>query len=91
MQEPWVQSLVGEDPTCLMVAQTVKSLPAMRETWVQSLGRGDPLEKEMTPTPVLCLENPMDRGAWWAAVPGVTESDKLSDSTFTFHTVFHSG
>ena len=40
------------------MAQTVKSLPAMRETWVQSLGRGDPLEKEMAPTPVLCLENP---------------------------------
>ena len=22
-----------------------------------------------------CLENPMDRGAWWATVPGITESD----------------
>ena len=32
-----------------LVAQTVKSLPAMLETWVQSLGREDPLEKEMTP------------------------------------------
>ena len=30
-----------------MVAQSVKHLPAMRETWVQSLGREDPLEKEM--------------------------------------------
>ena len=30
-----------------MVAQTVKCLPAMRETWVQALGREDPLEKEM--------------------------------------------
>ena len=30
-----------------LVAQTVKHLPAMRETWVQSLGREDPLEKEM--------------------------------------------
>ena len=29
------------------VAQTVKRLPAMRETWVQSLGQEDPLEKEM--------------------------------------------
>ena len=29
------------------MAQTVKRLPAMRETWVQSLGREDPLEKEM--------------------------------------------
>ena len=29
------------------VAQTVKILPAMQETWVQSLGQEDPLEKEM--------------------------------------------
>ena len=29
------------------MAQMVKRLPAMRETWVQSLGREDPLEKEM--------------------------------------------
>ena len=28
------------------MAQLVKNLPAMRETWVQSLGREDPLEKE---------------------------------------------
>ena len=30
-----------------MVAQTVKRLPAMQETWVPFLGREDPLEKEM--------------------------------------------
>ena len=35
-----------------------------------------------------CLENPMDRGAWKAAVHGVTKSrTRLSDFTFTFH--FH--
>ena len=33
---------------CSLVAQLVKSLPAMRETWVQSLGLEDLLEKEMT-------------------------------------------
>ena len=33
-----------------------------------------------------CLENPMDGGAWWAAVHGVTEGwTWLSDFTFTFH------
>ena len=33
-----------------------------------------------------CLENPMDGGAWWAAVHGVTKSRaRLSDFTFTFH------
>ena len=30
-----------------LVAQGLKRLPAMRETWVRSLGREDPLEKEM--------------------------------------------
>ena len=30
-----------------MVAQLVENLPAVQETWVQSLGREDPLEKEM--------------------------------------------
>ena len=35
-----------------------------------------------------CLENPMDRGAWWTAVHGVAEGwTRLSDFTFTFH--FH--
>ena len=33
-----------------------------------------------------CLENPMGRGAWWAAVHGVAKSQtRLSDFTFTFH------
>ena len=39
-----------------------------------------------TPLQYSCLENPMDRGAWWAAVHGVTKSwTRLSDFTFTFH------
>ena len=33
-------------------APTVKNLPAMQETWVQSLRQEDPLEKEMQPTPI---------------------------------------
>ena len=41
-----------------------------------------------TPLQCSCLENPMDGGAWWAAVHGVAESrTRLSDFTFTFH--FH--
>ena len=32
-----------------LMAQMVKNLPAMQETWVRSLGRKDPLEKEMAP------------------------------------------
>ena len=44
-------------------------------------GNGNPLQYS-------CLENPMDRGAWWAAVHGVAKNRTwLSDFTFTFH--FH--
>ena len=53
----------------------VKNLPAMRETWVQSLGRKDPLEEGMaTHSNILAWRIPMDRGAWWATVHGVTKS-----------------
>ena len=39
-----------------------------------------------TPLQYFCLENPMDGGAWWAAVHGVDKSQTwLSDFTFTFH------
>ena len=42
-------------------------------------GNGNPLQYS-------CLKNPMDRGAWWAAVHGVTKSlTRLSDFTLTFH------
>ena len=58
-----------------LVVQTVKSLPAMRETWVQSLGWEDPVEKEMaTHFSVLASKNPMDAGAWQATVHGVAKS-----------------
>ena len=41
-----------------------------------------------TPLQYSCLENPMDGGAWWAAVHGVAKSrTQLSDFPFTFH--FH--
>ena len=41
-----------------------------------------------TPLQYSCLENPVDGGAWWAAVHGVAKSGtRLSDFTFTFH--FH--
>ena len=47
-----------------LVAQTVKNLLAMQETWVRSLGGEDPLKKEMaTPLQYSCLENSMDRGS----------------------------
>ena len=56
-----------------LVVQLIKNLPAMRETWVLSLGWEDPLEKGMaTHSSVLAWRIPMDRGAWWATVHGVT-------------------
>ena len=43
---------------------------------VKCLGWEDPLEEKMdNPFQYSCLENPMNRGAWRATVPGVTESD----------------
>ena len=53
-----------------LVDQLVKSLPVKQKTWVQSLDWEDPLEKENgNPLQYSCLENPMDRGTWWATQP----------------------
>ena len=52
-----------------LVAQLVKNPPAMRETWVQSLGWEDPLEEGMaTQSSILAWRIPLDRGAWWPTV-----------------------
>ena len=65
-----------------MVVHMVRNPPAMQETQVQSLGREDPLEKEMaTHSSILAWEIPMDRVAWWAAVHGVPSRMQLSDWT----------
>ena len=63
------------------MAQLVKNPPAMWETWVQYLGREDPLEKGMaTHSSILAWRIPMDRGAWWATVYEVAKSQtQLSD------------
>ena len=57
-----------------LVVQVVKNLPAMRETWVRSLGWDDSPEEEMAP----CSSK--DRRAWWDTVHGVPKSwTRLSD------------
>ena len=62
-------------PRASLVAQTVKSPPAMQETRVQSLGWEDPLEECMaTHSSILAWRIPMDRGDWWAIVHGVAKS-----------------
>ena len=58
-----------------LVAQTVKNLTAMRETWVRSLDWEDPLEDGMaTHFSILVWKITMDRGAWRATVHGVTKN-----------------
>ena len=56
----------------------VKNQPVMKETQVPSLGREDPLEKEMATHSIILawssMGNPMDKGAWQASVHGVTKS-----------------
>ena len=82
VQETLVQSLGWEDPLELgigcplqfscasLVAQIVKNLPAMSETWVWSPGEGHGY-----PLQYSCLENPTDGGAWRAMGQSVTESN----------------
>ena len=70
-------------------------LPQRRQILYQLSHKGSPRILQWiaypfngTPLQYPCLENPMDGGAWWAAVHGVTVSrTRLSDFTFTFH--FH--
>ena len=64
-----------------LVAQMVKNPPAMRETWIQSLGWEGSLEEGMaTHSGILAWRIPMERGAWWATVHGVAKSwTRLND------------
>ena len=71
---PWMEE-TGRLQSMGSLAQRLKCLPAMWETWVRSLGREDsPGEGNSNPLQYSCLENPMDGGAWWATVHGVTQS-----------------
>ena len=57
-----------------LVAQMVRNLPAMKETWVCSLGQEDPLEKEMaTHSSILAWEIP------WIEEPGGLQSMGLQE------------
>ena len=62
-----------------LVAQTVKNLPAMWETWVPSLGREDLWRRKWQPTPVFLpgelhgQRSLEDYGSWGRKEEGVTE------------------
>ena len=64
-----------------LLAQKVKNLPAMRETWVKSLGWEDPLEEDMaTHSSILAWRIPMDSRAWRVTDHVVTKNPtQLSD------------
>ena len=65
----------------IFVGKVMSLLFNMPSRLVIGEGNGTPLQYS-------CLENPMDGGAWWAAVHGVAKSrTRLSNFTFTFH--FH--
>ena len=49
---------------------------------IPGLGRS-PAEGNGNPLQYSCLENPMDRGAWWATVHGVTKSQDMTEQTCT--------
>ena len=70
-----VSGFPGSKRPSSLVAQMVKNPPAMWEIWVCSLGWEDPLEEEMaTHCGIPAWRIPKDRGAWRAAVHGVTKS-----------------
>ena len=68
----------GRDYMGLSHSSVVKNPPTMwypQETWVGSLGQEDPLGGGQSNTlHYSCLDNPMDRGAWWAAVHKVIKN-----------------
>ena len=75
------RSLVGCNPWGRYESDTTERLPFHFSLSCIGEGNGNPLQ-------CFCLENPRDKGAWWAAIYGVAQSrTRLSDFTFTFH--FH--
>ena len=75
-------------PGASLVAQRLKRLPAMWETWVHSLGREDPLEKEMaTHSSILALpgESHGRRSLVGYSPWGHKESDRTERLHFHFH------
>ena len=81
------------DPRCILLSRHPRGQPGefpggsvvkirlpRQETRVPSLGQKDPLEEEMATHSRYGLGHPMDRGAWWNRVCGVTKSQtQLSD------------
>ena len=59
----------------MSVVENLPAMQKMKELQFRSLSREDPLEEGMaTHSSILAWKFPMDRGAWWAIVHGVTKS-----------------
>ena len=89
-EKPWFIAFAN---VCGVNTFTMTDFKLLIETWSHGTQNLEDLrvsgrEGNGTPLQYSCLANPVDGGAWWAAVHGVTRSQaQLSDSTFTFH--FH--
>ena len=70
-------------PVGFLGGSSVKNPPAMQETQVRFLGQKDPWRRVWQPTPVSCLETPMDRGAWRASAWGCKELDTTETTDHT--------
>ena len=92
MQETQIQSLAWEDPMETERA-THSSILAWKIPWTEELGGlqsmglqraghnlrdRSPGEGNGNPLHYSCLENPMDRGAWWATVQGVLKGSDMT-------------
>ena len=74
--ELWGNKLKAPVYGASLVAQLVRNLSAMRETWFRSLGWEDSLEEGMaTHSTALAWSIPMDRGTWWASPWGRKQLD----------------
>ena len=81
----WRMFMITDISKCYRSLSTKEALPSWERL---PKGNNTDVEGNGTPLQYSCLENPMDGGAWQAAVHGVAKSwTRLSDFTFTFH--FH--
>ena len=87
----FLELLILETSVHFTSVQSLSRVWLFMTPWIAARQHARPpcWRRQWHPTPVLfCLENPMDGGAWWAAVHGVTKSPaRLSHFTLTFH--FH--
>ena len=67
----------------VQLLKMANNLPAMRETWVQLLGGEDLRRRNDNPSWYSCLENLMDRGAWWTTVSGVAKNQTWLTNNFS--------